>query len=261
LQWFPWTASTVNNLVDQYKITLVRAAMYVDEGGYLTDPSGMKTKVKTVVDAAIAKGIYVIIDWHMLNPGDPNAHTSDAKTFFQDMATTYGSKANVLYEICNEPNGVNWATVKNYATQVIPVIRAIDPDNIIIVGSPTWSQDVDLAAADPVTGYSNLVYTLHFYAGTHSQALRDKANTAMSKGLALFVSEWGTSDASGGGGVYTAEAQVWIDWMASNKISWANWSLCNKAESSAFLLSSAGMSGPWTDSQLSASGLFVKTKF
>lgn len=260
LQYYPWTANTVRNIVSQFKVSLVRAAMYIDEKGYTTDPSGMKTKTKLIVDSAITSGIYVIVDWHILTPGDPNGHTSEAKAFFQEMATTYGSKENVIWEICNEPNGVNWSTVKNYANQVIPVIRNADPDNIIIVGTPTWSQDVDVAAADPLS-YTNIMYALHFYSGTHSQSLRDKANTAMSRGAAIFISEWGTSQSSGTGGVYLSEAQTWLDWAASNKLSWANWSFCPKAETSAFLTTGTGLDGPWSDSQLTESGKWVATKF
>ncbi|HEX3047740.1 MAG TPA: cellulase family glycosylhydrolase [Bacillota bacterium] len=261
LQYYPWTANTVANLVNDWKVTVVRAANYTAEKGYITDPTTMKARVKTVVDAAINNGIYVLIDWHILSDGNPNTYRDQAKSFFTEMATTYGSKPNVLYEICNEPNGVDWNTIKSYADYVIPAIRAIDPDNVIICGTPTWSQDVDVATANPLS-YSNICYTLHFYSGTHSQWLRDKANTAMSRGYAIFCSEWGVSDSTGGsnGQVYLSEAQVWIDWMKSNSISWCNWSLCPKAESSAALQPGTGMDGPWSASQLTQSGTWVKSK-
>ncbi len=259
LQWYPFTYNTVTNLVNDWKITVVRAAMYTAEKGYITDPTTMKNRVKTIVDAAISNGIYVIIDWHILSDGNPNTYKEQAKTFFDEMSRTYGSYPNVLYEICNEPNGVDWATIKSYADYVIPTIRANDPDNIIICGTDNWSQGVVAASNNPLS-YSNIMYALHFYAGTHTQWLRDNANSALSKGIAIFATEWGTSDASGSGGVYLTEAQNWINWMAANQISWCNWSLCSKSESSAALVSGASMDGPWADSSLTESGKWVKSK-
>jgi endoglucanase len=259
LQWYPFSTATVTNLVNDWKITVVRAAMYTAENGYITDPTTMKNRVKTIVDAAISNGIYVIIDWHILTDGNPNTYKDQAKAFFDEMSKTYGSYPNVLYEICNEPNGADWATIKSYAEYVIPTIRANDPDNIIICGTDTWSQGVVAASNNPLS-YTNIMYTLHFYAGTHAQWLRDNANTALSKGIAIFVTEWGTSDASGSGGVFFTEAQNWIDWMGTNKISWCNWSLCPKNESSAALLAGTSMDGPWSDSVLSESGKWVKAK-
>jgi endoglucanase len=259
LQWYPWSAGTVKNLVDTWGVTVVRAACYVTEGGYLSDPTGMTNKVKTVVDAAIANGIYVIVDWHTLSDTDPNTNLSSAKTFFQNITSAYGTRANVIYEICNEPNGsTTWAMIKTYANAIIPVIRANAPNSVIVVGTPTWSQDVRSAADSQLT-YGNICYTLHFYAGTHGQSLRDAGNYAISKGAAIFVTEWGTSQASGSGGVYETETRQWVEWMNSKKISWCNWSLCPKDETSAALTSSASIDGPWSDSVLSTSGKLVKS--
>jgi endoglucanase len=235
--------------------------MYTKEGGYIDNPS-VKKKVKTLVDEAIRQGIYVIIDWHILSDGDPNQYRNQAKAFFIEMATTYGSKPNVIYEICNEPNGnnVTWdGQIKPYAEYIIPAIRAIDPDNIIVVGTDTWSRGVKAAADNPLK-YSNIMYTLHFYAGSHGQQMRDNANYALSKKVAIFVTEWGTSKDSGDGGVFFDAAQRWLDWMTDNKISWANWSLCDKYESSAALKPGEGVAGPWRDKQLSQSGSWVKAK-
>jgi endoglucanase len=259
LQWYPFTASTVTNLVNDWKITVVRAAMYTAEGGYLTDSTTMKNRVKTIVDAAISNGIYVIIDWHILTDNNPNTYKDQSRAFFDEMSKTYGSYPNVLYEICNEPNGVDWATIKSYAEYVIPAIRANDPDNIIICGTDTWSQGVLNAANNPLS-YTNVMYTLHFYAGTHGASLRSSADSALAKGIGIFVTEWGTSDASGSGGIFLTQAQEWVTWMNNNKLSWCNWSLCPKTETSAALLPGTGMDGPWADSVISESGKWVKSQ-
>ncbi|AEE96310.1 cellulase family glycosylhydrolase [Mahella australiensis] len=250
-----WNADLVNNLASTWNATLIRAAMGVDEGGYISNPQVEKQKVITVVDAAINAGIYVIIDWH-----SHDIHTSEAVAFFGEMAQRYKNTPNVIFEIFNEPDYESWAQVKTYSTQVINTIRSTGAQNLILVGSPTWSQDVDVAANDPITGFSNIAYTLHFYAGTHKQYLRDKAITAMSKGLALFVSEWGTCDASGNGNLDLTESQRWIDFMNQYQISWANWSMNDKAETASALVVGASTTGPWPDSQLTESGKFVKAK-
>lgn len=252
-----YTGQTVAWLKSDWKSMLVRAAMGVDEtGGYITDSSN-KTRVTTVVDAAIANNMYVIIDWHSHHA---EQYQAQSIAFFKEMATKYGNTNNVIYEIYNEPLQVSWSgVIKPYATAVISEIRKIDPDNLIVVGTPTWSQDVDVAANDPITGYANIAYTLHFYAGTHGQFLRDKASTALSKGIPLFVTEWGSVNADGAGAVATAETNSWVSFMKTNNISNANWALNDKAEGASALVSGASANGGWTSSQLTASGTLAKS--
>jgi endoglucanase len=138
---------------------------------------------------------------------------------------------------------------------VAAAIRAVDPDNLIVLGTPNYSQDVDLAAADPLAG-TNLLYTLHFYACTHGQFLINKANTALSMGLPLFVTEFGATPADGGvvrngdNNVCEPETNVWFDWMAQNNISGASWKLDQCTDSSCILTADAPVDGPWTDNYL-----------
>lgn len=251
-----YNASVVDFLANNWNVSLVRASMAVDQGGYLTNP-GEADKVRRVVNAAIANGIYVIIDWHT-----HAIHTSAAVTFFQNMAREFGNHPNVIYEIFNEPINQTWAEVKAYSQTVVNAIRAIDPDNLIIIGSPTWSQDVHIAAADPVPG-TNLAYALHFYAGTHEAWLRTQAQTAIGLGQAIFVTEWGTTHSDGGTAdrrVYTAESTTWLNWMDARNISWANWSITAKDEASAILRPGASTTGGWTDANLTESGRFVRDR-
>ncbi len=251
-----YNASTVKWLKDDWKSTLVRAAMGVEApGGYLEDANGNKARVKAVVDAAIANDMYVIIDWHTHYA---EQYQSQAIVFFQEMARTYGNRNNVIYEIYNEPLQVSWSgVVKPYAQAVVNAIRAIDPDNLIIVGTPTWSQDVDVAARDKLSG-SNIAYTLHFYAGSHGQFLRDKADAAMNNGIALFVTEWGTVNANGDGGVNTSETNAWVEFMKSRNLSHANWSITDKSEGASSMLPGASTNGSWSSSQLTTSGTLVR---
>ncbi|WAC75522.1 carbohydrate-binding protein [Roseateles sp. SL47] len=251
-----YTANAVSWLKNDWKSRVIRVAMGVDEGGgYLQDPTGNKARVKAVVDAAIANDMYVIIDWHSHHAED---YRSQAVSFFEEMARTYGKNNHVIYEVYNEPLNISWSgTLKPYAQAVINAIRAIDPDNLIIVGTPNWSQDVDVASRDPISG-ANIAYTLHFYAGSHGQWLRDKAQTALNNGVALFVTEWGSVGASGDGAVATSETWAWVDFMKAKGISNANWALNDKAEGASALVSGASGQGGWSASQLTPSGTLVK---
>ena len=256
-QWMPqfYNFDCVRWLRDDWKCTVVRAAMGIESGGYLTNPTIEKARVKAVIDACIALGIYVIVDWH-----DHNAqnHRAEAIGFFQEIASQYGTSPNLIYEIYNEPQQVSWTgVVKPYADSVVQCIRAIDPDNLIIVGTPTWSQDVDVASLTPLS-YSNVAYALHFYAATHKQALRNKAATALNRGVALFVTEFGTCESSGTGILDSVEVDTWMKFMSDNQLSWCNWSIADKSETSAALIPGASGSGGWPASALTRSGSMIR---
>lgn len=263
MQWYgQYASSGAIKTTAEYGANLFRVAMYTGENGYLSQKDAIRKKVIAAVDDAIKNDMYVIIDWHILSDGNPKTHLSEAKTFFAEMAKRYKDSPAVLYEICNEPNGnVSWENdVKPYAKEIVKTIRDAGSDGVILIGSPTWSQDIHLAAADPVPG-ENLMYTLHFYAGTHGEDLRRRIDEANKKGIAVFVSEWGTSRADGSGGVFLKESGEWLDFLQKRNISWANWSLCDKNETSAALKPGASPNGGWKQSDLSESGKFVFSRF
>jgi endoglucanase len=241
-------------LHDDWKCTVVRAAMGVEpDKGYIKDSAGSVANIKAVVDAAVKEGIYVIIDWH-----SHNINLNEAKTFFTQMATQYGKYPNVIYEIFNEPDYETWPEVKAYSEELVKTIRKIDPDNIILIGSPRWDQDIHLPAADPIKGYSNLMYTVHFYACTHKQWLRDKTDEAIQKGLPIFISECAGMEASGDGPINKEEWQKWIDWMEAKGLSWITWSVSDKDETCSVLKTSAASGGNWKETDLKESG--IKTR-
>jgi endoglucanase len=243
-------------LKTDWKATVVRAAMGVEApGGYLRDRDANLARIKAVVEAGIVNDVYVIIDWHSHRA---ESHRSEAIAFFEQMAREYGSRNHVIYEIYNEPLRISWSRqVKPYAEAVIAAIRAIDPDNLIVVGTPSWSQDVDAAAADPITG-TNIAYALHFYAGTHGRSLRDKAQKALDRGAALFVTEWGAVNANGDGAVDTSETNAWMEFLGARGISHVNWAINDKREGASALVPDANTTGAWNASQLTASGALAK---
>ena len=249
-----YTKGAVENLYKDWRCTVIRAAMGIEpHTGYKEDSAGSVKLIKTVIDAAIELGIYVIIDWH-----SHNINLKEAKAFFKTMAAEYGKYPNVIYEIFNEPDHETWAEVKAYSEDVINTIRSIDPDNIILVGSPHWDQSVNLPAADPIKGYTNLMYTVHFYAGTHKQELRDRTDSAIAKGLPIFISESAGMEATGDGPIDNAEWQKWIDWMEANRLSWITWSVSDKNESCSVLNTSASSDGRWKKKDLKESGLMTR---
>jgi endoglucanase len=215
--WWPrfYNKGTVQWLKSDWNCTILRAAMGIEpEKGYLDRPGWSVRLIKRVVEAAIKEDIYVIIDWH-----SHSIQLNEARAFFAEMAETYGNYPHIIYEIFNEPVDQTWEEVKSYSAEIISAIRMHDPDNIILVGSPHWDQDIHLVAANPLTGFDNIMYTVHFYAATHKQWLRDKCNDALDKGIPLFVSESAGMEASGNGLIDYDEWHSWIAWMEQNKIS------------------------------------------
>jgi len=252
--WWPrfYNAGTVKWFHEDWGCDVLRLAIGVEpDSGYIKKPEWSKDLLTTCVDAAIKEGIYVIIDWH-----SHSIRLDEAKAFFSEMAKKYSNYPNIIYEIFNEPIRETWPEIKAYSTEIIAVIRKYDPNNIILVGTPRWSQEVNIAADDPIAGYKNIMYTLHFYAATHKQWLREKADYAIKKGLPLFVSECSSMFANGNGKLDYQEMQTWLDWMAKEQISWAIWSVSDKNESCSMLKPNASSDGTWKESDLTESGQY-----
>jgi len=253
-----WNANVVNWLTDDFKVDIIRASMGVEgANGYLNDQGDQLNNIKTVVDAAIAKGTYVIIDWHC-----EAFHQDEAVAFFKLMALQYGKYPNVLYEILNEPNNTqSWPQVKSYAQAVIAGIREYDTKNIIIVGCPHWDQKIRDVADSPLTGYSNIMYTVHYYAATHGQWLRDDCAYALSKNIPIFVTESNGTEASGSGHIDYTQWEAWFDFLETNHISWVNWSVSDKpGELCSILKPRSPSNGGWTSSQLTETGNYIRNK-
>lgn len=263
LTWFPEfvNESAFRTLRDDWNTNVVRLAMYVDEWGngqcYMGNKSGSLELLEKGVDICIKLDMYVIIDWHVLNPGDPSKYTNEAKSFFETVSKRYAKYPNVIYEICNEPNGgASWSgNIKPYAEKIIPVIRKNAPNSVIIVGTPTWSQEIDKPLSDPLN-YKNVMYAFHFYAATHA-GLRSNVENCVAQGLPVFVSEFGTCDASGGGANDFNETQKWLSYFDKQGISYCNWSICNKDETCSVLRPGTSANGNWSESDLTENGKWI----
>lgn len=267
LTWFPEfvNESAFKTLRDDWNMNVVRLAMYVDEWGngqcYMGNKSGSLELLEKGVDICIKLDMYVIIDWHVLNPGDPSKYTNEAKSFFEKVSKRYAKYPNVIYEICNEPNGgASWSgNIKPYAEKIIPVIRKNAPNSVIIVGTPTWSQEIDKPLSDPLS-YKNVMYAFHFYAATHA-GLRSNVENCVAQGLPVFVSEFGTCDASGGGANDFNETQKWLSYFDKQGISYCNWSICNKDETCSVLRPGTSANGNWSESDLTENGKWMRNWF
>ena len=249
-----YNKGAVKWLKDDWHATVVRAAMgLMIEDNYLENPKFALSCVENVVKAAIQQGIYVIVDWH-----SHKMYTDEAVKFFDYISKKYGKHPNVIYEIFNEPVDDSWQSLKEYSSAVIKAIRANDPDNVILVGCPHWDQDIHLVAGSPLRGFDNIMYTVHFYAATHGQQLRDRMVDAVKHGVPVFVSECAGMEASGNGPLNVEEWQRWIDTMEQLGISWVNWSISDKDETCSMTLPRAKANGKWADDVLKKSGKLVR---
>lgn len=271
LAWFPEYVNkeAFQTIRDDWGGNVIRLAMYTDEsGGYCSggDKEQLKTLVDNGVNYATELGMYVIIDWHILHDTDPTINQGEAEKFFAEMSAKYADYDNVIYEICNEPNGgTTWqGSVRPYAETIIPIIHGNDPDAVIIVGTPTWSQDVDVVAddlaANPLKDSKNVMFAVHFYAATHTDNIRNKVTYALDKGLPIFVSEFSLCDASGNGANDYNQSDKWFDLISSNNLSYCSWSLSNKAETSALISSGCTKTSGWSESDLSETGKWIRNQ-
>lgn len=263
ISWFPDYVNydAFATLRDDWGANVVRIAMYPEEyNGYLSggDKAALKQIIDNGVNYATDLGMYVIIDWHVLNYA-PSRHTQEACDFFAEMASKYSGHDNVIYEICNEPVGADWnSNIKPYAETVIGTIRQFDDHSLILVGTNTWSQDVDSVVGNTLDD-GNVMYVAHFYAGTHKENIRNKISTALNAGVPVFISECSICDASGNGGIDYASANEWLEFMNSNQLSFIAWSLSNKAETSALISSGCSAKSGWSDGDLSETGRWFKS--
>ena len=264
LQWYPeHTKKEAIAFTKKHGASLFRIAMYTDEEGYISHPEENKKNLIEAVNAAIDLDMYVIIDWHILADNNPQQNKEAAKAFFDEISRKYAGIKNVIYEICNEPNGedVTWEKdIRPYAVELIEVIRKHDKDALILVGTACWSQFVDEAAKHPLEDH-NYMCVAHFYAGSHGEELMNRIDTARNAGLGIFMSEWGTTTADGKGDtVFEEETKKWIAFMKERNISWANWSFGSRDETSAALKPET-MGGAYTEECLTKGGRFVFTLF
>lgn len=266
LAWYPQYVNqdAFDTLLNQWNTNCIRLAMYTYEsGGYCSDgdKEALKSLIKSGVEYADNLGMYVIIDWHVLNDQNPNVYKDEAIKFFDEMTDLYKDHDNIIYEICNEPNtSADWSDIKSYAEEVIPVIRENDSDAVIIVGTPTWSQDIDQALADPLD-FDNVMYALHFYADTHKDWLRERVENCISMGLPVFISEFNICDASGRGNVNVDEGNKWYNLIDKYNLSYMCWSLANNPDSCCvFSVDNPKLSG-WTEDDLSLTGKWLIEKF
>jgi aryl-phospho-beta-D-glucosidase BglC (GH1 family) len=266
LQWYPQCVNdaSLSALATDWNADVVRLSMYIQEGGYETDPRRFTDLMHSLIDKVSARGMYVIVDWHQLTPGDPNANLSRARTFFTEIAQRHGNKPNILYDVANEPNNVSWSRVKAYHEQIIPVIRAQDPDSVILLGTHGWGS---LGVSDGgnendvinnQVNASNIMYTFHFYAGSHGSEYLNTLSRAADR-IPMFVTEFGTQTASGDGSNNFTRSQQYIDLMAQKKISWVNWNYSDDSRSGAVFTSGTCPNGPFTGtSRLKPAGVWVR---
>ncbi|HEX6346935.1 cellulase family glycosylhydrolase [Umezawaea sp.] len=240
IQWYASCVkpASLDALATDWGADILRIAMYVQEGGYESDPRKYTDLVHGYIEEATKRGMYALVDWHQLTPGDPNANTALARTFFTEIASRHKDKTNIIYDIANEPNGVSWARIKSYAETMIPVIRAQDPDGVVFVGTHGWGSfgisdgrtEADIIN-NPINA-TNFMYTFHFYAASHGDEYFNALSRAADR-IPIFITEFGTQTASGDGTNNFTQSQKYLDFLASKKIGWTNWNFSDDFRSGA----------------------------
>ncbi|MGR6918391.1 cellulase family glycosylhydrolase [[Actinomadura] parvosata] len=270
IQWYYQCLNTasLDALANDWKADVLRISMYIQEDGYETNPRLFTDRVHTLIEMATARGMYAIVDWHMLTPGDPMVNLGRAKTFFTEIAQRHNGKKNVLYEIANEPNGdaVTWSVIRDYAHQLIPVIRQYDPDAPVLVGTRAWSSlgvsgggDESEIVSNPVNA-ANIMYTFHFYAGSHGTEYLNTLSRAADR-LPIFVTEFGTQSASGDGSNNFTRSQQYLDVMAQKKISWVNWNFSDDFRTGAVFKTGTCPNGSFAGTaNLKEAGVWVRDR-
>ncbi len=255
------TKDSVTYLRDNWGINCLRLAMYTsDYNGYCVagedNQQALKDRIKEAVEAATENDMYVIIDWHILNDSDPNEYKAQAIQFFGEMVRLYKGNEHVIYEICNEPNrDTSWEDICDYANEVIPVIRNVDKKALILVGTPSWCQDLTEVMESPLD-YSNIMYTYHFYAGSHGTKARNQLMEALEAGLPVFISEYGYTNADGDGDINEKEADSWKEVIDEYGLSTCIWNLSNKEEASSLIKADCDKTCDWTEDDLTAQGQY-----
>jgi endoglucanase len=266
-QWYSQCVNdaSLDTLAHDWGADVMRISTYVQEGGYETDPARFTALVNNYVDMLTARGLYAIVDWHMLDPGDPNVNLERARTFFTAVAERNSGKNNIIYEVANEPNGVSWQSIKSYHEQIIPVIRAQDPDAVVLLGTPGWSSlgvsdgsDESEIVNDPVSA-SNVMYTFHFYAASHGQEYLDALSRAADR-IPIFITEFGTQDYAGEGANDFTMSQRYLDLAASKKISWVNWNFSDDHRSGAVFTEGTCAGGSFGTDQLKEAGAWIRDR-
>ncbi len=259
LTWFPdmICENLFQYLSGDWNANLIRLAMYSAEYCNGKEEESLAL-MKKGIDLAVANDMYVLVDWHILEDNDPNHHLEEALAFFDQISSEYAGVPNLIFEICNEPNGdTQWSDIMRYCDQVIPVIRSHSPDAVVLAGTPEYDRNLGSPLLQPLA-YDNVMYVLHFYAASHKEGLRAELSSAHDAGLPVFVSECGISEESGDGRLDFGSAAEWFSYLNSEKISYAVWSLSYKEESSAFFMMDYDPVETVTEKDLTLTGMWVR---
>jgi endoglucanase len=192
---------------------------------YEPDTNYYETFLRPAVDYATEKGLYVIIDWHYV--GGTAAHPDTTVAFWSDIAPRFKDDSNVLFELFNEPtDGGSWATTTNPNMQAwFDQVRKDAPDNLILVGSANWDQQVGDAVTSPLEG-TNIVYTAHMYPQHWQIAyLQDQITTAAAS-APVFVTEWGFEESQMAAllqGTITSYGDPFKQFLEERHLSWSAW--------------------------------------
>jgi len=276
LQWFSSFINyeTFENMKYEFGINVVRLAMYTGENGYVTGNAARRQMMYDLVvkgiEIATQLDMYVIIDWHQVGGGsdayaerdkNPLSWVNESMEFFYKISYQFRDYKNILYEIMNEPCGpTTWADCKEYANKVIPEIRK-NSNGIVLVGNPRWSADLNSVMASPLVGYTNIMYTYHFYAADHKNTTQ--VVNAYTAGIPVFITEHGGMWSDGGvtgsnRDIDYTSIRNWYKVLDDRNISYVAWNLSNSGGSASIMKQNSSAITDFTDDNLKVWGRWYK---
>lgn len=133
-------------------------------------------RVDQVVDALLAKGVYVIVDMHHYNQLSgaglhPNETPVDAAVLetrlvnmWRQIAQRYRDRSpKLLFELLNEPNGrLNGEAWNTLAPQVLAAVRASNPTRPVLIGPGEWNSVYELKKLR-LPADRNIIVSIHNY--------------------------------------------------------------------------------------------------
>lgn len=260
LQWYGslLTKQNIKILKEDWGVNALRLAVYTQVNDKLVYEEELNGRIMEIIDFAIEEDIYVILDWHVLEEKNPNKYSYEAQQFFDIFSKKYANTPNLIYEICNEPNGgtVEWnKDVKPYAEKIIETIRENSEKSLIIVGTPGWCKDFTQVRENLLED-KNVLYAYHLYSGAEETKISD-LEALINDGIPVFVSEWGITDNTGTGEIYIENANKWVEALNKNNIGWIMWSFSHKDEATA-ILDYTYYDGEQLDGYLTPTGKYTK---
>lgn len=192
---------------EEWGANVVRLSMH--PGIFSKDREESKRFLEEEVSIARSKGLFVIIDWHVI--GEPNGWSKPcangdsclysyegdfnlAKNFWRYAALKFKGDRGVMFELWNEPKNVSdsivWQDIRPYMQELYDLIREQGAENIVVAPGVYWTYDLRGIKENPLLG-ENIAYAWHNYKDFFRHVSWDKALDGLNEIYPIILTEWG----------------------------------------------------------------------